>query len=80
MRNMSTASSRLFKMLIDTSCYSRVSWTGKSSEGAQKNIPFKNQNNIQKLLLETLKNMDKSYTQKDLHDDIVYKILKPTKK
>lgn len=73
---MSIASSRLFKMLIDVSCFSHVTWTGKGSKGAQKNIALNKQNSIQKVLLEALQAMDKNYSQKDLHDDIVYKILK----
>lgn len=68
-------------MLIDESCFSRVTWTGKGARGAQQNIPLQKQTNVQKVLLEALQAMDKNYSQKDLHDDIVYKILKrPTKK
>lgn len=73
---MSTATSRLFKMLIDEVCFSRVSWTGKCAKGKEPNIAFKKQKNIQKVLLETLQRMDDKYTSNDLHDDIVYKILK----
>lgn len=70
---MSTASSRLFKMLIDVNCFPQVSWTGK---GKNVVIKFKEQGNIIKVLLETLKLMDNTYTEADLHDDVVYKILK----
>lgn len=73
---MSIASSRLFKMLIDISCFSLMSWTGKGPKGKDSLYAFKGHTNIQKVLLDALKMMDNSYTQKDLHDDIVYKILK----
>lgn len=73
---MSTAASRLLKMLIDVSCFQRVSWTGKGGRDKIPNIALKQQNNIQKVLLETLKHMDASYTKEALHSDIVYKILK----
>lgn len=73
LRNMSKASSRLFKMLIDVSCFSLITWTGK---GKEKLHAFKQHTNIQKVLLDALQMMEKSYTNKDLHEDIVYKILK----
>lgn len=70
---MSVASSRLFKMMIDVDCFSQVSWTGK---GKNVVIKFQTQKNIIKVLLEALKLMDNSYTEDDLHQDVVYKILK----
>lgn len=76
LRNMSIASSRLFKMLIDASCFSLISWTGRGVKGKNQLHAFKNHTNIQKVLLEALNMMDNSYNQKDLHEDIVYKILK----
>lgn len=73
---MSKAASRLFKMVIDVSCFSLMSWTGKSVKGKESLYAFKVHTNIQKVLLDALQMMDHSYTQNDLHDDIVYKILK----
>lgn len=72
---MSIASSRLLKMLIDVSCFPRVSWTGKGANGKGSNIKFSEKLNIQKVLLEALKIMDDTYTDGDLHTDMV-KILK----
>lgn len=74
---MSTATKRLFKMLIDERCYDQVSWTGKGPSGRNVKLAFKDQNNIHKVLLEVLCVSDKNYTQENLHEDIVYKILKP---
>lgn len=72
---MSIASSRLFKMLIDVNCLSRVTWSGIGAKGKEKNIAFKTQTNIIKVLFENLHVMENTYTNKDLHDDIlvVYK-------
>lgn len=73
---MSIAAARLFKILIDVSLFNRLSWTGKTIKGKERNIAFKEQNNIQKVLLECLNVMDNTYTQKELKDDIIYKVLK----
>lgn len=64
-------------MLIDESCFAQISWTGKSPDGRKKKLEFKIQKNIQKILLQVLQVADKDYSQKNLHEDIVYKILKP---
>lgn len=73
---MSIAAKRLFKMLIAENCFNDVSWTGKGQAVRNAEIAFKNQKNIQKVLLEVLRVSDKNYTQKNLHDDIVYRVLK----
>lgn len=76
LRNMSKATCRLFKKLIDPKCLSRLTWTGKGSKNGMSNVQFRKQNNILKILLKVLQIMDKNFTEKDLHDDIVYKVLK----
>lgn len=77
LRNMSIASRRLFHMLISERCHEKLSWTGKGPSGRNQKLAFKDLTNIQRILIEVLNVADKNYTQQNLHEDIVYKILKP---
>lgn len=77
LRNMSKAAKRLFYMLISDRCTAQLSWTGKGQNGRNEKVAFRDQKNIQNILVEVLKVADKDYNENSLHEDIVYKILKP---
>lgn len=66
-------------MLISEHCSVQLRWTGKGQSGRNEKLAFKDQNNIIKVLIKVLQVADGTYDEDNLHEDVVYKILKPKK-